>query len=88
MQGLFIHSGWKRAVLLYFVTPGKYPSCAGSSRPMALTSNPHKLMEKMIVNRLSYFLEQGGLLSQRQSGFLKGRSILVHALVKVKNEVE
>jgi hypothetical protein len=41
----------------------------------------------MIVNRLSYFLEHRGLLSQCQSGFSKGRSTL-DALVKMRNEVE
>ena len=57
LQGLFnmiwskgvIPSGWKRLVMLLFVKPGKDPSCADSYRPIALTSNLCKLMEKMIV---------------------------------------
>lgn len=67
-----IPSGWKRAV----IKPGKDPSCADSYRPIALTTNLCKLMEKMIVNRLSYFQEHRGLLSQCQSGFRKVRSTL------------
>lgn len=44
-----IPSGWKRAVILPFVKPGKDPSCADVYRPIALTSNLCKLMETMIV---------------------------------------
>jgi hypothetical protein len=32
-------SGWKRAVLLPFVKPGKDPSCPARYRPIALRSN-------------------------------------------------
>lgn len=41
----------------------------------------------MVVYRLSYYLEQRGLLSGYQSGFRKGRST-ADALVKVSNEAE
>ena len=45
-----IPSGWKRAVILSLVKPVKDPSYADSYKPIALTSNLCKLMEKM-VNR-------------------------------------
>ena len=44
-----IPSGWKCAVILPLVKPGKDPSCADSYRPIPLTCNLCKLMEKMIV---------------------------------------
>ena len=78
---------WKSALILPFPKPGKDPANAGNYRPIALTSHLCKWMEKIIVYRLSYFLEQRGLMNRYQSGFRKGRST-ADALVKVSNESE
>lgn len=43
-------------------------------------------MEKVIVLRLSYYLEQRGMISAHQNGFCKGSTI--DALVKWDNEAE
>jgi len=45
-----------------------------SYRPIALTSTLGKLMERLIVIRLSWWLEKKELLSEWQAGFQKGRS--------------
>ena len=45
-----------------------------SHRPIALTSTICKLLERMIVNRLSWWLEERFLLSPWQAGFRKDRS--------------
>ena len=50
-----------------FDKPGKDPANAGNHRPVALTSHLCKWMEKIIVRRLSYYLEQRGLLSTYQA---------------------
>jgi potassium voltage-gated channel Eag-related subfamily H protein 8 len=50
-------SGWKRAVDLPFVKPGKDSSCPARYRPIALTSNLCKLVEQVIVGILVYYLE-------------------------------
>lgn len=77
-------SWWKSALILTFVKPGKAPDNTGNYTPIALTSHLCKLMEKMIVKRLDYFLENKGLIkwfSQRK----------VHRrmpIVKMSNEVE
>lgn len=73
-------------MVLPFGKPGKDPSSAASYRPIALTSNLCKLMEKLIVGRLMYYLEHRGLLSPYQSGFSKIR-ITLDALVQVCTEV-
>jgi len=78
---------WKSALILPFGKPGKDITNAGNYRPIALTSHLCKWMEKIIVCRLSYYLEQRGLLSKYQSGFRKGRST-IDALIKVSNEAE
>uniref|UniRef100_A0AAQ4RRK9 Reverse transcriptase domain-containing protein n=1 Tax=Gasterosteus aculeatus aculeatus TaxID=481459 RepID=A0AAQ4RRK9_GASAC len=78
--------GWKQAVVLPFAKPGKDPGKVDSYRPIALTSNLCKLMEKMIVKRLIFYLESKGLMSEAQSGFRRGRSTM-DALVVVSTEI-
>jgi len=53
---------------------GKDPQAVSSYRPITLTSTLGKLMERPIVNRLSWWLEQNDLLSEWQGGFRNGRS--------------
>lgn len=48
--------------------------------PIALTSRVEKVMEKMINDRLGYFLEIIGEIKCYQSGFRKGRSTIDLAL--------
>lgn len=56
--------------------PGKDKAQPSSYRPIGLTSNLCKLMERMVMSRLVYFIEKKGLFSQYQSGFRKGRSTM------------
>ena len=78
---------WKSALILPFSKPGKNPNNAGNYRPIALTSHLCKWMEKILVRRLNYFIEQRGLIAPYQNGFRKGRSTM-DTLVKVNNEIE
>lgn len=45
-------------------------------RPIALTSNLCKIMERMIMNRLTYVIESRDIFSACQSGFRKGRNMM------------
>ena len=45
-----------------------------SYRPISLTSTIGKLMERLVTNRLNWFLEKNLLLNNNQSGFRQGRS--------------
>lgn len=47
----------KNALILPFVKPGEDPANANNYRPIALTSHLSIWTEKIIVYRLSYFLE-------------------------------
>ncbi len=69
-------SQWQKAILLPIAKPGKDASDPKNYRPIALTSCLSKLLEKMVNNRLMYFLETNNHLSPYQSGFRKGRSTL------------
>ncbi|KAL2092947.1 hypothetical protein ACEWY4_010259 [Coilia grayii] len=78
---------WKRSTILPFHKPGKDKTDPGNYRPIALTSHLGKLMEKMVVARLTYYLEYNNLLHCYQTGFRKQRST-TDALIKLTNEIE
>lgn len=78
---------WKHAVVVPIAKPGKDPSKASSYRPIALTSNLCKLMERILVNRLSYYMESKGLFSSYQCGFRKGRST-IDAMVRLETDIK
>ncbi|KAG5852664.1 hypothetical protein ANANG_G00064980 [Anguilla anguilla] len=67
---------WKHAVVAPILKPGKDASDPSSYRPIALTSVLCKIMERMITNRLVYFLESKGLFANFQNGFRNGRSTM------------
>lgn len=60
---------WKNAIVVPILKPGKDETNAESYRPIALTSAVCKLMERLVANRLSWYLESNGLLTNNQSGF-------------------
>ena len=64
---------WRTAMIVPFIKKEKDPQAASSYRPIALTSTIGKLLERLIVNRLSWCLEAKSLLSPCQAGFRKRR---------------
>ena len=79
-------SVWKEAVVIPIRKPGKDPGKPSSYRPIALTSNICKIMERLVTERLTYELEKKGLLTSGQSGFRKGRHTM-DAVVRLENEI-
>ena len=69
-------SVWKQSVIVPILKPGKDSSNPSSYRPIALTSQLGKTMERLVTERLSHFLESKNLLSNYQSGFRKGRGTM------------
>ena len=65
---------WKESVIIPIRKPGKDPTLPGNYRPIALTSQMGKVMERMVNDRLTYYLETRGLIKMYQSGFRRGRS--------------
>lgn len=55
-----IQHEWKHAVVIPILTPGKEASRPESCRPIALTAVICKIMERMGINQLVYFLERKG----------------------------
>ena len=82
----YIPAGWKEAVIVPIRKPGKDPSNPVNYRPIALTSQFGKLMERLVNERLMYFVEEKGLLSRYQSGFRKGRNT-IDSVLCLENEI-
>ena len=69
---------WKEAIVIPVPKPGKDSTNPANYRPIALTSCICKTMERMVNDRLVWFLEKNKLIATVQSGFRKQRSTLDH----------
>ena len=49
-------------------------------RPVSLTSHLCKVFERVVIRRLSSYLDEAGLYNEKQHGFRKGRSCLSQLL--------
>jgi len=58
---------WKEAIVIPIRKPGNDHSIATNYRPIALTSHVCKIVEKLITDRLMYYLEKEKLLSVNQN---------------------
>ncbi|KAI5720833.1 hypothetical protein M8J77_012264 [Diaphorina citri] len=65
---------WKKAIIVPILKDGKPEESVESYRPISLTSQLAKTMERMVSNRLNWFLENFKILSPFQAGFRKARS--------------
>jgi len=71
---------WKHGVIIPVAKPGKDHMQSSNYRPIALTSNVCKIMERMVMNRLVYVIEKRDIFSPFQSGFRKGRNTMYFVL--------
>ncbi|XP_053691540.1 uncharacterized protein LOC128740055 [Sabethes cyaneus] len=67
---------WKIQKLVLSPKPGKPPGDPALYRPICLLDKLEKLLDRIILNRLSIYTEGEYGLTQRQFGFRKGRSTL------------
>ena len=67
---------WKTSIILPILKVGKDQSDPKNYRPISLTSNICKLIERMVNNRLIWFLEKSQKLSPQQYGFRPGRTTI------------
>ena len=77
---------WKSALVTPILKPGKDKFAPESYRPIALTSNLSKLLERMVSNRIYFFMESKGLFNIHQAGFRKGKRTLDH-LVRLSEDI-
>ncbi|GFY59369.1 putative RNA-directed DNA polymerase from transposon BS [Trichonephila inaurata madagascariensis] len=67
--GVSFPSYWRKAVVLPILKPKKDPTGIQSFRPISLTCILSKLPERMVVDRLQYYLDRSGHISEKQAGF-------------------
>src|SRR5215469_7577343 len=65
---------WRKSIVVPIPKQGKDPMVDSNQRPISMTCNTCKSMEKMVANRLLWELEALGALSASQFGFLRFRS--------------
>ena len=64
-----IPTPWKLATINPILKKGKRADQPGSYRPISLTSCVGKLAERMVNNRLYWWLESSGIINMNQAGF-------------------
>ena len=69
--------------MVALLKPGKDPSLAKSYRPISLLSHTFKLMEGLLLNHLSPFVEER--LIEHQAGFRPGKSTTAQLLNLTQN---
>ncbi|GFV69684.1 probable RNA-directed DNA polymerase from transposon X-element [Trichonephila clavipes] len=65
---------WKRAIIIPIKKAGKNNWSPKEFRPIALTSTTCKIMEKMTLIRIQYFLDSKNLIPGEQYGYRRGHS--------------
>ena len=73
-----IPKSWKEATVIPIPKPDKDHTDPTNYRPIALTSCICKTMERMINDRLTWFLEANNIITDYQSGFRRLRSTNDH----------
>ena len=68
-----IPDDWRKACIMPLYKKGNR-SDPGNYRPVNLTSNTCKLMEKIVKNEVERYIETNALMSNTQHGFRRGRS--------------
>ena len=78
---------WKRQVLVLLPKAGKPPGDPSAYRPICLLDTAGKILERVILNRLTVYTEGVDGLSSNQYGFRKGKST-VDAVLSVTKTAE
>ena len=76
---------WKNSIIIPILKAGEDPTKPISYRPIALTSVLSKILERMVTNRLTYYLDKENLLNPNQTGFRKHRNT-VNQLIRLHDD--
>ena len=80
-------SEWYRVIQIPILKPDKDPTNPLSYRPISLTPTFSKLMERLVKQRLMWFMERNSILTPLQSGFRKNRST-VDQLLRLETDIQ
>jgi hypothetical protein len=67
----YFPTAWKSAKVIPIPKTGKPPPDPNSHRSISLLSTLSKLLERVVANRLKYFIHQNHIMPQEQFGFRK-----------------
>ena len=81
-----IPDAWRHAIVIPILKPGKPKGDPKSYRPISLTSNFCKLMERMIAERLRWHLDANQILCRNQAGFRKKRCT-IDQLIRLSDDI-
>jgi hypothetical protein len=77
---------WKEALVAMIPKPDKDLSKPSSYRPISLLSVLGKTLERIITDRLAFFLESNGILHAAQAGFRRSKCTS-DQLVRLQNDI-
>ena len=77
---------WREAIVIPIPKPNKDKINPINYRPIALTSCLCKVLERLVNNRLSWYLERNNIISPSQNGFRHRRNCIDH-VVKLETHV-
>lgn len=78
---------WKKSKIIPILKPGKDPTISSSYRPISLLSTLCKLLEYIIHNRISSFIDENNILINEQFGFRRQHST-VHQIHRIMNYIK
>jgi len=81
-------TSWRHSTVVPVHKPTKPAHLQSSHRPISLTSAVCKLMEKMIVSKLKWFLEYYKPLNMSQSGFKNRRRTTTDQILRLHGTVQ
>jgi ribonuclease HI len=87
LTSAFVPPQWKESIIVPLLKPGKQEDDPNSYRPVALTSCLCKAMERILVNRLHWFLETKLKVHKDQAGFRKGCSTMDH-IIRLETDIK
>ncbi|KAF2356012.1 Reverse transcriptase domain [Trinorchestia longiramus] len=76
LQSRMLLPAWQPAIIIPLLKPNKPLTSVASYRPISLLSCVQKLMERLIVSRLTLFLEQKGVFRKTQGGYRRRLSAI------------
>lgn len=76
---------WRNSIVIPILKTGEDPTNPNSYRPIALTSVLCKIFERLVTNRLTYYVEKERLLNPSQTGFRKNRNT-INQLIRLHDD--
>ena len=77
---------WKECITIPLLKYGKVKTSIESYRPISLTNNICKVLERMVTKRLNHILESKKSINHCQSGYRKKHSA-IDALCRIENSI-